>query len=181
MHPMHVYEVRPRKDHRGVHLISDGAPISSTDQISGFARTTKMKTLMILLMASALTFGGCASGAKFNDYAAKLPAPKQGDGRIWFFRPQKILGAAVQPTVYLNGQAVGTAKPGGFFHVDRPAGFYEVKCTTEWSDSTSFTLARHSTKYIRLIMVPGLLVGHVLPREESPTNALEDLQTLNAN
>jgi methionine-R-sulfoxide reductase len=38
-----------------------------------------------------------------------------------------------------------------------------------------------STKYIRLIMVPGLLVGHVLPREESPTDALEDLQTLKAN
>jgi hypothetical protein len=140
-----------------------------------------MKTLMLLLLGSALAIGGCASGAKFNDYAAKLPAPKQGDGRIWFYRPQKILGAAVQPTVHLNGQAVGTAKPGGFFHVDRPAGRYEVTCKTEWSDSTSFTLAPQSTEYIRLIMVPGLLVGHVLPREDSPADALEDLQTLKAN
>jgi hypothetical protein len=141
----------------------------------------QMKTVMTLLIASALALVGCASGAKFTDYAAKLPPPKQGDGRIWFFRPQKVLGAAVQPTVYLNGRAVGTAKPGGFFHVDRPAGQYEVKCKTEWSDSTTFTLAPQSTKYIRLLMVPGLLVGHVLPREDSPTDALEDLQTLHAN
>jgi hypothetical protein len=91
------------------------------------------------------------------------------------------MGAAVQPTVYLNGQAVGTAKPGGFFHADRPAGHYQVTCKTEWSDSTSFTLAPQSTKYIRLIMVPGLLVGHVLPREDSPADALPDLQSLHAN
>ena len=26
VHPMHVYEVRPRKDHRGVDLISDALP-----------------------------------------------------------------------------------------------------------------------------------------------------------
>ena len=141
----------------------------------------KMKAVTTLLMASALAIGGCASGAKFNDYAAKLPPPKLGDGRIWFYRPQKLLGAAIQPTVYLNREAVGTAKPGGFFHVDRPAGRYEVTCKTEWSDSTSFSLAPQSTKYIRLILVPGLLVGHVLPREESRSEALEDLQTLNAN
>jgi hypothetical protein len=27
MQPMHVYEVRPRKDHRGVDLISDALPL----------------------------------------------------------------------------------------------------------------------------------------------------------
>ena len=26
MHPVHVYEIRPRKDHRGVDLISDALP-----------------------------------------------------------------------------------------------------------------------------------------------------------
>src|SRR5881397_800732 len=101
------------------------------------------KTPIPLLILCWLMIG-CAGGPRFTDYAKRLPPPRQGDGRIWFYRPQKVFGAALQPTVYLNGQAVGTAKPGGFFHVDRPAGFYEVKCTTEWSDSTSFMLAPQS-------------------------------------
>jgi hypothetical protein len=29
MQPTHVYEVRPRKDHRGVNLISDGLPFGA--------------------------------------------------------------------------------------------------------------------------------------------------------
>ena len=40
-------------------------------------KKTQMKALTIFLTASALAFGGCASGAKFSDYAVKLPPPKQ--------------------------------------------------------------------------------------------------------
>jgi len=36
---MHVYEVRPRKDKRGVDLISDVAPFERTDNVSGRYRS----------------------------------------------------------------------------------------------------------------------------------------------
>src|SRR5262245_28084698 len=36
---MHVYEVRPRKDKRGVDLISDGLPFGTTDIVSGRYRS----------------------------------------------------------------------------------------------------------------------------------------------
>ena len=138
-------------------------------------------TKMIMTMIAAALLMSCAGGAKFSDSVAKLPAPKQGEGRIWFFRPQKVIGCAVQPAVRLNGQIVGTAKPGGFFHVDRPAGQYEATCTTEWSHSTNFTLAAQSSQYIRLILLPGVFVGHVVPKQDNPADALEDLRDLNAN
>jgi hypothetical protein len=36
--PMHVYEVRPRKDKRGVDLISDALPFSAGSRQRGFKR-----------------------------------------------------------------------------------------------------------------------------------------------
>src|SRR5713101_2581176 len=103
-----------------------------------------LKLVVVLVLLQ-----GCASGPKFKDYAAKLPQPKQGDGRIWFYRPSKMFAVAVQPSVSLNGQKVGKAQPGGFFYADRPAGNYEVKCTTEWTHKCQLTLAPQSVKYVR--------------------------------
>jgi hypothetical protein len=36
---VHAYEVRPRKDHRGVGLISDALPFEITDNVSGRYRS----------------------------------------------------------------------------------------------------------------------------------------------
>jgi Protein of unknown function (DUF2846) len=124
---------------------------------------------------------GCASGPQFSDYAKRLPQPNQGDGRIWLYRPQRVLGAAIQPAVTLNGQKVGTAQPGGFFYADRPAGNYEVGCTTEWTHKCHLTLAPQSNRYVRLNMMPGLFVGHVVPIEADATDAAKELQELRAN
>src|SRR5262249_27228219 len=136
----------------------------------------------LLLGITILSLIGCASGPTFSDYSKRLPAPRPGEGRIWFYRPQKVLGSAVQPAVALNGQNVGTAKPGGFFYTDRPAGQYEVKCTTEWAHKCEVVLAPQMNKYVRLNMFPGLFVGHIVPREESdPATALEELKELHAN
>jgi hypothetical protein len=35
VHSMHLYEARPRKDKRGVDLISDALPFGTTDSVSG--------------------------------------------------------------------------------------------------------------------------------------------------
>lgn len=139
----------------------------------------KKKLGRVLQFAVALVLlQGCASGPKFKDYAAKLPQPKQGDGRIWFYRPSKVFGVAVQPSVSLNGQKVGKAQPGGFFYTDKPAGSYEVACTTEWTHKCQLTLAAQSVKYVRLDMMIGVFVGHVIPREVDPATALKQLQNL---
>jgi len=143
-------------------------------------KTRHMKKLLLLLITVTCLIS-CASGPKFSDYANRLPRPKESDGRIWFYRPQRILGAAVQPPVVLNGRKIGTAQPGGFFYADRPAGNYEVECTTEWTHKCHLTLAPQSNRYVRLNMMPGLFVGHVVPIEADASDAVKELQELHAN
>ncbi len=101
---------------------------------------------------------------------------KETDGRIWFYRPSKMFGAAVQPAVRLNEEKVGKAQPGAFFYADRPPGSYEVKCVTEWADKCQLNLAAKDTKYVRLGMMIGLFVGHVIPKEVDEATALKELK-----
>lgn len=126
-----------------------------------------MKTLKLFSASilAALVMLGCATGPEYAKYSATIEPVRAGQGRIWFYRPSKVMGSAVQPHVFLNGEKVGKAQPGCYFYVDRPAGSYEVKCTTEWSDKTTVNLAAGDEKYVRLTLGIGLFVGHVIPKE----------------
>ena len=123
-----------------------------------------MKKLLILLLvgccASLIT--GCASGPKYSQVKASIPPLAQDNGRIFFYRTA-VVGAAVQPAVKLNGQVIGTAKPSGFFYVDRAPGSYEVETTTEVKRRLSMTLEKAQTRYVRLNISMGFLAGHVYP------------------
>jgi hypothetical protein len=141
-----------------------------------------MKTLMLLLVGSALAIGGCASGAKFNDYAAKLLAPKQGYGRIWIYRPARYFGGAIQPSVAIDGNILCDLKSGGFVYADRPAGDHIVECVdTPHPHGCRISLAPQSTKYVRVNIMLGVWVGEFIPEEASATSALSELADLNAN
>ena len=143
---------------------------------------TQMKALTIVLTASALAFGGCASGPKFADYTAKLPPPKQGYGRICVYRPGRYFGCAIQPSVAIDGRIIGDLKSGGFVHADRPAGDYTVECVdTPHPHGCHVSLAPQSTKYVRVDIRPGVWVGEFAPEEASATTALSELAELNAN
>jgi hypothetical protein len=96
-------------------------------------------------------------------------------GRIYFYRTY-MMGAAVQPSIYLNGEAVGKAVPGGFWYVDRPSGNYEVSATTEMENKLTFTLERAQTRYVRLDMSIGLFVGHVVPKLIDEKDGAEEIQ-----
>jgi hypothetical protein len=136
-----------------------------------------MKTRLFLpLLLAAAARAGCATGPDFKTYSATLPPVAETQGRIWFYRPSKIGGSLVQPEVNLNGEKVGKAQPGCFFYADRAAGEYEVKCTTEWSDTCKLTLATKETTYVRLGLMVGLFVGHIIPKEVGEADALKELE-----
>ena len=127
--------------------------------------------------AHALT-GCAATGTKYSDMAASIPAAKSSEGRIYFFRSSSFVGAAIQPDIKLNGQVVGTSKPGGFFYVDRPAGNHTASASTETEKTASFALAAGETKYLRTSPSLGLLVGRIVIEIESPEKAKAELATL---
>src|SRR5260370_25731718 len=113
-----------------------------------------MKKLVLLAsLICTATLVGCATGPDFRTYSSTLTPPKDGESRVWFYRPSKMLGGAVQPIVYVNESDVGDAQPGCFFYADRPAGTYEVKCTTEWPDKAVLTVVQNQVYYVRLTML----------------------------
>jgi hypothetical protein len=118
---------------------------------------------------------GCASGPPFKEVSASFPALAPDKGRIFFYRPSAA-GAAVKPDVNLNGQVVGSSVSHGFFFVDRPAGDYKVSTTTEVEKTLTFHLDRGQTRYVRLNISMGFMVGHVYPTLAEPDVGKKEIE-----
>jgi hypothetical protein len=129
---------------------------------------------LLSLVCIALFFNGCASGTQFSTAQSAFPPLGQDLGRVFFYR-NSILGAAIQPDVKLNGVTVGSAKPKGFFFVDRPAGPYKVETSTEVTRTLSFSLDKNQTRYVRLNISMGFFAGHVYPELVDVTTAEKEL------
>jgi len=127
--------------------------------------------------ALLLVLSGCATGAKYTEVASTLPPLAPSQGRIYFYRPS-ALGAAVQPDIKLNGQKVGTAKPHGFYFVDRAPGNCEVTAATETEKKLTFTLEPRQERYVRLKIQMGLFVGRIVPELVDKAEAEGELSGL---
>ena len=130
------------------------------------------------IVAAAFLAGCAATGPKFSEVAKSIAPVPQDAGRIYFFRANSMMGAAVQPDIRLDGQVVGESKPGGFFYVDRPAGEHVASTQTEAEKTLTFTLAAGETKYLRTSPTFGLLVGRVAIEAEDPAKARAEIETL---
>jgi Protein of unknown function (DUF2846) len=119
---------------------------------------------------------GCASGKSYEEVAASMAPIKRTEGRIYFVRPEKYVGLAIQPNIRLNGDVVGQSTPGGFFYVDRPPGDYKVSTVTEIENSVDFHLNAGETKYIETHPSIGLLVGHIVQNIVYPEQGVSDVK-----
>jgi len=121
-----------------------------------------MRAKLVMLVGALMLLAGCAAiGSKFTEMKASIPALKQGEGRVYFYRSASMFGAAIQPEIRLNGAVVGSSVPGGFFFVDRPPANYEANASTEVERKLTFTLAAGETKYVRTSPSFGVLVGRI--------------------
>src|SRR6266702_3328907 len=103
----------------------------------------------VLLIGSLVVWAtGCATGPSYPEYRATLSPPKEGFGRIWFYRPT-VLGAEVQPVIKLDDKIVGHAVPQGFFEVDVPAGVHQVSASMVWTHSLVVTVSTNNDTYVR--------------------------------
>ena len=136
----------------------------------------KMKSPFLLscFIAAVALLSGCATGPKFAEARNTLPTLAPEKGRLYIYRTA-VMGAAVQPDVRVNGEVVGSAKPKGFFVVDRPAGEYKVSSSTEVTRTLSLTLEPGQTRYVRLNIAMGFFVGHVFPELVEPTVGEKEL------
>jgi hypothetical protein len=118
---------------------------------------------MLCVVIVTFILAGCATtGPKFNELAPTISNLAPDTGRIYIYRTV-ILGAAVQPDVKINGEVVGSAVPQGFFYVDRAPGSYEILTSTEVDRKLTLTLDNGETRFVRLGISMGFMVGHVYP------------------
>lgn len=126
-----------------------------------------------------LVLTGCAAtGVKFSDAKSAIPSVSSGKGRIYFYRANSIIGAAVQPEIKLGQSVVGKSVPGGFFFVDRNPGRYDVATATETENKVSVALAAGETKYVRTSVSMGFMVGRVKPELVLPEHAQQEIVNL---
>lgn len=137
-----------------------------------------MKLLNWLAVAGVLFVAGCASGPKMAEVQSSMPALAADSGRIFFYRSSSMVGAAIQPDIYLNGKVVGTSKPGGFFYKDVPAGNYTVSTTTEVEKQLTFVLAPKEIKYVKTTTSFGVMVGRVQGELRPADEAEKEIATL---
>ncbi len=127
------------------------------------------------LIPLVVILSGCASGPKYAQVRSTIPALSPEQGRLFIYRTTAF-GAAVQPAVKLNDEKVGTAKPKGFFYVDRPPGNYQISTSTEVKRTLSLTLDKTQTRYVRLNMAWGFVVGHCYPELVEPDVGEKEIQ-----
>lgn len=132
------------------------------------------RPLQIVLLATA-ALAGCASGPRYTEVRPTMPALAEGKGRILFYRTSNVFGAGIQPDVKLNGQVVGTAKPGGFFYMDMPADSYEVVLSTEVNKKLTFVLDSSEEKCVRLSVGLGVVVYRVYPEIATPETCAREI------
>jgi hypothetical protein len=138
-----------------------------------------VKSLLMRVAAAILPLllAACASGPKFTEVQRSFPALRSGEARIFLYRSASPVGAALQPTIRLNGQAVGSLAPGGFLFVDRPAGTFTVTAATEAESTVQFTARGGDSVYVEMSMSMGVLVWRPQLRVRG-SEALSDLAGL---
>jgi hypothetical protein len=129
------------------------------------------------LLAICAVLGGCASGPKLNSVQDTIPKLPDDRGRVYFYRTQ-VLGFAIQPSINLNGQKVGSCVPNGVSIADMAPGSYVATAATEVEHKVSFSLDKGEEKFIRCEISMGLFVGHANLELVDPATGRGEIQDL---
>ena len=135
-------------------------------------------TIWFAVTISGLLLTGCASGPRYSEYRATLQPPAAGMGRIWFYRHSVLFGDAMDPAVKLDGIKIGNSIPGSFFQVQTTPGVHEVSTTTEATYKTTVTVNTNADSYIKCHILPGVLVGRVVPAVVNEAEAVQEMKEL---
>ncbi len=130
-----------------------------------------------MLVLGALLVSACASGPKFSEVQQSISALPDGNARIFFYRTQ-VFGAAIQPSIILNQEKVGSCEPGGVFYKDVEPGKYEASVATEVERRLTLVIGPGEEKFVRCYISFGIIVGRGNLELVNPAEAKEDIQDL---
>lgn len=140
-----------------------------------------MRCLKPLFIAAVLALlSACAAtGPGYNEVVAKIPPVPADKARIYFYRSNTIVGAALTSDIRLNDRVVGKSERGSFFFVDQAPGNCLVSTSTEVEKQLTFTVAAGETKYVRTSVSFGVLVGRINSELVNADEAKAEITNLN--
>lgn len=132
----------------------------------------------LALLAVALLSGCAASGHSYLAVTSAMPPLKDNSCRVFFYRTDSMVGAAMQPEIRLDNQVVGKSQPGGFFYVDTLPGRHLASSQTENEARLEFDIEAGQTVYVASSITLGLLVGRVQLNLQPEAVAVSELSPL---
>lgn len=136
----------------------------------------KINKQIILFSIIGLIMVSCASGPTYKEMAGQTPPVSEENGRVYVYRTNPM-GAALQPAVLLDGQAVGSAVPLGYFYIDCAPGDHSIMTSTEVDRELTFHLDKGQVRYVRLNVSMGFFVGHVYPDLIEEQEAVKEIES----
>ncbi len=133
---------------------------------------------VLALAVFALLAGCAATGPLYSEVASSIPSVPPNKSRVYFYRPDTMLGAAVTSDINLNGRVVGKSERGSFFFVDENPGTCTVATSTEVEKQLTFVLEPGQTRYVRTSVSFGAFVGRINPELVAPETAKADIVEL---
>ena len=113
---------------------------------------TKIFLSLTVVMLIAL-FTGCASTAKSTtekDQKAKEFSTNKDKGIVYLYRPGRMVGAATQTQIKINGTDAGGTGPSTFFRWELDPGMYVFSCyTSESSAAVELEIKSNELYFLR--------------------------------
>jgi hypothetical protein len=144
--------------------------------MSGNLKKFVFAAFVLAAMPASAAWGADTTFATLH---ASEPALAADSGRIYLYRESSMMGAAVQPDVYVNGVQVWVAKNGDYYYIDRPAGSYEINTSTDdKDDAITLPLVAGQSTYVQIHIKFGLFAGHGAPLIVNPQQAADAIKDL---
>ena len=134
----------------------------------------------LLSVAIIFTLSNCASTSKApvekSNEAKSFSAP-EGKGSVYLYRTGRVVGAAGQLNVKVNGKDAGGTGPGTFFKWDLQPGVYTFFSSTAESSATEqIEVKAGEVYYLRQDARLGINNGRVTIKKVSDQKGMQEVQ-----
>ncbi len=135
------------------------------------------KILSLVIVAFSLS--ACAtSGAIYSDVSPTLKPIPSNKARLFVYRENTGMGAAIQPGIYLDGIKIGDSVPNSFIMKDIDTGKHQLSIETEVEKKYDFVAEAKKSIYIRQAVGMGWLVYRIHIEPVSAEEAASEIATL---
>ena len=135
------------------------------------------KILSLILITVSLS--ACAtSGAIYSDVTPTLKPIPNNKARLFVYRENTGMGAAIQPSIYLDGTKIGDSVPNSFIMKDIDTGKHQLSIETEVEKKYDFVAEAKKAIYIRQAVGMGWLVYRIHIEPVSAQEAANEIATL---